>query len=69
MRSLVISILEKQRRPYLGKDAMKKLEKGKESAIIGGVTDDYRGKEILETEIGGKRFLEPPEGDPVPRIC
>ncbi|MCE4615106.1 MAG: hydrogenase expression/formation protein HypE [Desulfurococcales archaeon] len=50
-------------------DAMKKLEKGKDSAIIGEVTDDYRGKVVLETEIGGKRFLEPPEGDPVPRIC
>ncbi|MEB3756215.1 MAG: hypothetical protein GSR79_05085 [Desulfurococcales archaeon] len=40
---------------------MKKLEKGKESAIIGGVTDNYRGKVVLKTEIGGKRSLEPRE--------
>jgi len=24
---------------------------------------------ILETEIGGGRVIEPPIGDPVPRVC
>ncbi len=50
-------------------EAMKGTEKGRNAAIIGRVTGDYRGKVILETGIGGKRFLEPPAGDPVPRIC
>ncbi|WP_456366503.1 hydrogenase expression/formation protein HypE [Thermococcus sp.] len=50
-------------------EAMRKTEKGKNAAIIGEVIGEYRRKVILETGIGGKRFMEPPEGDPVPRIC
>lgn len=49
--------------------AMKSLDKARDAAIIGEVITEFKGKVILETEIGGKRFLEPPEGDPVPRIC
>ncbi|USS41626.1 hydrogenase expression/formation protein HypE [Thermococcus aggregans] len=49
--------------------AMKKSRLGKDAAIIGEVIDQYRGKVILETGIGGKRFMEPPLGDPVPRVC
>jgi len=69
LRSPVIGIREKQRRPYLGKDALEKLEKGKESAITGEGTGDYRGKVVLEAGIGYKRFLELPEGGLVLRIC
>jgi hydrogenase expression/formation protein HypE len=50
-------------------EAMKRTKRGKDASIIGEVREDYRGKVILETGIGGKRFLEPPAGDPVPRIC
>jgi hydrogenase expression/formation protein HypE len=50
-------------------DAMRKTEKGKAAAIIGEVIGEYKGKVLLETGIGGKRFMEPPAGDPVPRIC
>ncbi|AEC52295.1 hydrogenase expression/formation protein [Pyrococcus sp. NA2] len=50
-------------------EAMKKTEKGKDAAIIGEVIKEYPGRVILETGIGGKRFLEPPIGDPVPRVC
>ena len=50
-------------------EAMRKTEKGRNAAIIGEVIKDYPGKVILETGIGGKRFLEPPIGDPVPRVC
>jgi len=49
--------------------AMKKTEKGKDASIIGEVIEEYKGKVLLETGIGGKRFMEPPAGDPVPRIC
>jgi hydrogenase expression/formation protein HypE len=42
---------------------------GREAAIIGEATGEYPGKVILVTEVGGKRFLETPLGDPVPRIC
>ncbi len=40
---------------------------GQEAAIIGSVT---RGSHvILCTMVGGERFIEPPIGDPVPRVC
>jgi len=40
---------------------------GKEAEIIGEVE---KGKGvIMETVIGGKRHLEKPSGDPVPRVC
>lgn len=42
---------------------------GKEAAVIGKVTDEYPGRVIIDTAVGGRRFLEMPLGDPVPRIC
>lgn len=50
-------------------EAIRRTRYGKEAAIIGEVIEDYKGKVVLETGIGGKRFLEPPIGDPVPRVC
>ena len=50
-------------------EAMRKTKLGREAAIIGEVTNQYIGKVLLETGIGGKRFLESPVGDPVPRVC
>lgn len=41
---------------------------GKNASIIGEVTDKIRGV-ILETTIGGRRILQKPIGDPIPRIC
>jgi len=40
---------------------------GKDAAIIGRVTEGKRV--IMETTAGGERFIEPPMGDPVPRVC
>ena len=40
---------------------------GKEAAIVGTVVEGDRV--ILRTRIGGERFIEPPLGDPVPRVC
>ncbi len=37
--------------------------------IIGEAKDRYIGKVILNTAVGGKRIIEPPLGDPIPRIC
>jgi len=42
---------------------------GAEAAIVGTVTDEYPKRVILGTEVGGRRFLDMPLGDPVPRIC
>jgi len=41
---------------------------GKNAAIIGKATSSTKHV-IMRTEVGGKRILEPPVGDPVPRIC
>jgi hydrogenase expression/formation protein HypE len=40
---------------------------GREAAIIGRV--EKGAHVIMETEVGGERFIEPPVGDPVPRVC
>ncbi len=40
---------------------------GKDAAIIGVVKPGSHV--IMETGIGGERFIEPPIGDPVPRVC
>jgi hydrogenase expression/formation protein HypE len=50
-------------------EALRGHPQGRDAAIIGEATADYPGKVILVTEVGGKRFLENPIGDPVPRIC
>lgn len=42
---------------------------GAHAAIIGEVTDDWPCRVILDTTVGGRRFLDMPLGDPVPRIC
>ncbi len=41
---------------------------GEQASVIGTLCDG-RGRVILETEIGGERFLEELEDDPLPRIC
>lgn len=48
---------------------MKKHELGKDAAIIGEIVDDHHGKVTLRTEIGGRRIVEIPAGDQLPRIC
>jgi hydrogenase expression/formation protein HypE len=40
---------------------------GKDAAVVGMVTKGAHV--IMETAIGGERFIEPPMGDPVPRVC
>ncbi|MEX2602974.1 MAG: hydrogenase expression/formation protein HypE [Gracilimonas sp.] len=42
---------------------------GKNAAIIGSVTEKSPGKVILNTEIGGQRFLDMLAGEQLPRIC
>jgi hydrogenase expression/formation protein HypE len=42
---------------------------GAQAADIGWVGDEYPGRVVIATEVGGRRFLDMPLGDPVPRIC
>ncbi|MGZ4857803.1 MAG: hydrogenase expression/formation protein HypE [Methanobacteriaceae archaeon] len=47
--------------------AIKKTKYGKDAQIIGQVVQDKHV--IMETILGGKRILEAPIADPVPRVC
>jgi hydrogenase expression/formation protein HypE len=47
--------------------ALRTHQYGKEAAIVGTVVGGDRV--IMRTRIGGERFIEPPLGDPVPRVC
>lgn len=42
---------------------------GREAAMIGRVTTTHPGRVVITTDVGGRRFLDMPLGDPVPRIC
>jgi hydrogenase expression/formation protein HypE len=48
--------------------ALRGTEQGKDAAIIGSVTNELKGV-VMKTRVGGKRLVETPIGDPVPRIC
>lgn len=48
-------------------EALRSTKYGKEAQIIGEVTEDKHV--IMETLLGGKRILEAPIADPVPRVC
>lgn len=57
--------------PEMAEEVLKALRstpEGKDAAIIGKATEGP-SRVVLKTEIGGRRILEPPSGDPVPRIC
>jgi hydrogenase expression/formation protein HypE len=47
--------------------AIRNTKYGKNAVIIGTVTEG--NGVIMRTKIGGQRFIEPPLGDPVPRVC
>lgn len=48
--------------------AIRGFPEGRKAKIMGEATKDVRGV-MMETHTGGKRVIEPPIGDPVPRIC
>jgi hydrogenase expression/formation protein HypE len=47
---------------------LKQTNEGKNAAIIGEATNDFKGV-VMQTGVGGKRIVARPIGDPVPRIC
>lgn len=48
--------------------AIRSTPEGRDAAIVGRAVDGPE-RVVLRTEVGGKRILEAPAGDPVPRIC
>lgn len=49
--------------------AMRLVQEGSESEIIGRITDSHPGRVVLTTTSGGHRLIEPLSGEPLPRIC
>lgn len=48
---------------------MRNHEKGKNSALIGEITQEHPNKVVMESLIGGKRIVSPLVGEQLPRIC
>lgn len=48
--------------------AVKATPEGVDAMIVGRASKDIEGV-VLETHTGGRRLIEPPISDPVPRIC
>lgn len=63
---VVIAVVPQKAEEVLS--ALKKTKEGRNAQIIGEATDSIR-EVVMETEVGGRRILVPPIGDPVPRIC
>ncbi len=42
---------------------------GKEAAIIGTITEEFPGRVILKTKVGGSRIVDMLAGEQLPRIC
>lgn len=48
---------------------LKKFDQTNKASYIGKVSDKYNNKVILNTPWGSSRYLEPPKGELLPRIC
>jgi len=49
--------------------AIRSTPEGKDATVVGVVRDSNPGYVIMETSVGGKRVVNPPLGEPTPRIC
>lgn len=63
---VVIGVVKKKAEEVLSE--IKKHPLGKNACIIGEVTNTVSGV-VMETSVGGKRIIQKPIGDPIPRIC
>lgn len=63
---IAISVVKEKAEDVL--KVLKKTKPGKDAAIIGEARSDIKGV-VMETLVGGKRIVDMPAGDPVPRIC
>lgn len=50
-------------------DILKQFDETAKVAMIGTVSDRFADKVVLHTPWGSERFLEPPKGELLPRIC
>lgn len=63
---IVVAVVKEKADAVL--DALKSFEEGKDAAIVGEATSSVKGV-VLDTLVGGKRIVDMPVGDPIPRIC
>ncbi|MFQ6128150.1 MAG: hydrogenase expression/formation protein HypE [Thermoplasmata archaeon] len=63
---VVVAVVKEKAEAVL--EVLKSFEEGKDAAIVGEATSQVQGV-VLETIVGGKRILDMPVGDPIPRIC
>ncbi len=50
-------------------EVLKRFEETSKSALIGDVDDRFEGRVVLQKPWDSERFLEPPKGELLPRIC
>jgi hydrogenase expression/formation protein HypE len=62
----IIGVVAQKAQEALG--FLKQTEEGKNAQIIGEATTQFKGV-AMQTQVGGKRIIARPVGDPVPRIC
>lgn len=48
---------------------IKECKYGKSARIIGEITDEFKKKVVVQTPYGGKKVLDRPVSEPLPRIC
>ncbi len=63
---VIVAVVEEAAEEVLA--AMRSHPNGKDAAIIGRTDASLKGV-ALETEVGSLRVMDPPIGDPIPRIC
>ncbi|MEM2155332.1 MAG: hydrogenase expression/formation protein HypE [Candidatus Jordarchaeales archaeon] len=59
-------------RPERAEEVLEKVKAtkyGRNASIIGEVRKERPGYVIMETVVGGKRIIEEPYGEPIPRVC
>ncbi len=50
-------------------EILRSFKEGEKAQLIGSVTDEHLKKVILKNPWGSSRFLRPPQGELLPRIC
>jgi hydrogenase expression/formation protein HypE len=65
-RAIVVVSKEEERKVL---NAMRRDPLGRLGRVIGAITKEYKGKVVLNTVSGGKRIIDMPAGEQLPRIC
>jgi len=65
--TMIICVKEGEEEKTL--EILRRFEKTEKASFIGKVTNKYAKKVILNTPWGSSRYLEPPKGELLPRIC